>query len=470
MATTTATSKGTIQLSGLLIILAIVSCILITFLDNGIYMLCCLITLYLILFISWRSNRPGVITLTLVTQWIQVISFVIWMNVSDKNINFLSRHGGIAVICSCIGLLVITSVISIGIRKLPIPTREEFYEQARHINEKKILTLYLFSTFFLDSVGLLAGSNGGLVQIIQTLASVKWIFFLIYGYVSWINNKNRLILVIIILFEFGTGLYSYFSTFKDVILITIILVLTFIRNITFKQVFYSMLIAISLAILLLTWTAIKGEYRNYLNQGTKQQLVEVSRSDAFENILSQLKNLSWKKYEFAIGLFFYRLQYIYHMAVVMDRVPDIMPYEYGTVWWGNVSYVFMPRLFFPDKPTFDATIKTNKYTGLHYSGYKQGSSFSLGYFVDGYIDFGYIGMFVPLILIGLFIVIIYRMLYKQKKLSVLFRFASINVCLYPFFAFESDGLYLFGRLLLLFLVFWILCKTAFPPIQRWLYK
>ena len=466
----TATSGGSIRLSGPLIILAVLSCIAVSFLSNGIYLLTCLITLYTILFFTWENNRPGVITLTLVTQWMQVVSFVIWMDVSNVDINFLSQHAGVAVICSCVGLVVIAIVISRGIKSLPIFSSEEFYRQAKAINEKKILILYLFSTFFLDSFGLAVGAGSGLAQIVLTLSSVKWIFFLVYGYVAWINNKNRFILFVIILFEFGTGIYSYFSTFKDVILITIILALTFIRNVTFKQVFYSVCVALLLGFILLTWTAVKGDYRQYLNQGSNQQVVEVSRTDAFNKIKDEITQLDWRKYQLAITAFFYRLQYIYHMGLAMDRVPEFMPYEYGRVWWGNVSYVLMPRLFFPNKPTFDATIKTNKYTGLHFSGFNKGASFSLGYFADGYVDFGYVGMFLPLILLSLFIVFIYRTFYKLKRLSILIRFASINVCLYPFFAFESDGLYLFGRLVILFLVFWILCKTAFPPIQRWLYK
>ncbi|MBS1917767.1 MAG: hypothetical protein JST87_15960 [Bacteroidetes bacterium] len=466
----TAVSKGNIRLSGPLLITAIVSCVAVAFFSNGIYLLCCLLTFYLILFLTWESNRPGVITLTLITQWMQVVAFVIWMDVSNVDINYLSKHAGTAVLSSCIGLIVIALVISRGIRNLPIYPTDEFHRQAKMINEKKILILYLLSTFFLDSLGLAVSAGGGFAQIIMTISSVKWIFFLMYGYVAWINNKNRLILLVLILFEFGTGLYSYFSTFKDVILITIILALTFIRNVSFKQVVYSVVVAFLLGFILLTWTAVKGDYRKYLNQGTNQQVVEVSRSEAFSKIGQEISDLNWQKYQLAITAFFYRLQYIYHMSLAMDRVPEFMPYENGKVWWGNISYVFMPRLFFPDKPTFDATIKTNKYTGLHFSGFKKGASFSLGYFADGYVDFGYVGMYIPLCLLSLFIVFIYRTFYKLKRLSILVRFAAINVCLYPFFAFEADGLFLFGRLVILFLVFWVLCKTIFPSIQRWLYK
>jgi hypothetical protein len=168
--------------------------------------------------------------------------------------------------------------------------------------------------------------------------------------------------------------------------------------------------------------------------------------------------------------FLYRVQYTYHLAKTMDRVPDVLPHEFGDLWWSNITFVLEPRLFFPDKPRFEATQKTTKYTGIHYAGFKEGSSFSLGYFADSYIDFGYFGMLFPLAVIALFVGFIYRRFYGLKKLNILFRFALLNIVLYEFISFESDGLFLFGRLLLMFLVFYILALTVLPLLQRWLYK
>jgi hypothetical protein len=293
---------------------------------------------------------------------------------------------------------------------------------------------------------------------------------MVYGYVAWINKKNRFILAIIIVFEFTTSLYAYFSTFKEVIFYTIILALSFIRTVNFKQLFYGIVVVVALLFLLLTWTAIKGDYRKFLNQGTKQQVVSVSRSDAFSKIGEKVSSLTWSDYQRVLDLFLYRTQYILHLAKTMDHVPDVLPHEYGRIWWGNISFVLMPRLFFPDKPIYQATLKTNKYTGYHYSGFKQGASFSLGYFADSYIDFGYMGMFLPICLIALFVFFIYRTLYRFKKINVLMRYAVMNVALIDFASFESDGLFIFGRLVLMFIVYWFLSKYVLMFIQGWLYK
>jgi hypothetical protein len=459
-----------IVISGPIVGLASAFLFLMVFLDNGLYLACVLATLYALLLILWRSNRPGILVFAFLMQWAQVAAFVVWMNVLGFDINRLSPHAGIAVIMACLGLLVIAGVLSLMIVRLPIPSREQFFQQAKLINEKKILFLYLCSTLFLGGVGLLVSAGSGLAQIVMTFASLKWVFFLVYAYVCWINKKNRLILLAIILFEFITALYSYFSSFKEVILITIVLAMTFIEKINFKQVVYGLLVTFFVGFLLVTWTAIKNDYRSYLDRGNRQQEVSVSRSEAFGKIEEKIGNLSWKDYQLSMTLFLYRVQYIYHLAKTMDRIPDIMPHEFGGLWWENISFVLEPRLFFPDKPRYEATKKTTKYTGINYAGYKEGSSFSLGYFADSYIDFGYSGMFIPLALIAMFVGFIYRLFYHLKKVNILFRFALINLVLYEFISFETDGLFLFGRLLLMLLVFYSLGRIFLPLLQKWLYK
>jgi hypothetical protein len=463
-------ASNRITVSPPVILAMILSILAVMGMANPGYLVICLITCFLIIYLLWKSSRPGILVFALLMQWVQVVTYIFWMDDFDMDINRLSNHAGIAVIMACLGLLVIAGTIAWRLKPLNMPSREELYVQAKLIDERKILILYLISTFFLGGLGFAFGRNPGLFQILMTLSSLKWVFFMVYGYVAWINKKNRTTLVILVLFEFASGLYSYFSTFKVVIYFTIILALSFIRHISFKQLFFGLVSATLLFFLLLTWTAIKSDYRKFLNQGSKQQVVEVSRTEAFSKIEEKVSALTWEDYQNVLGLFLYRAQYILHLAKTMDRVPDVLPHENGRLWWDNISFVLMPRLFFPDKPIYEATVKTNKYTGLHYAGFTQGASFSLGYFADSYIDFGYIGMLFPLAMIGLFVAFIYRTLYSFTKINVLMRYAVINVSLIDFCAFESDGLFLFGRLVLMFLVYWVLSKYVLTRLQRWLYK
>jgi len=463
-------STGKSKISPAIVGLAIALLVGVLAFRNGIYLSACLLTAFLMMVFLFRTNRPGMVVLAFLLQWTQVIAYVVWMNSSDQDINHLSRHADVAVLSGCLGLIVIAATFSLGINKIPIIKPGELARKARELDEKKVLLVYIVSTFFLSGLQFALGTNSGFVQILATLGSIKWVFFLVYGFICWATKKNWLIFSVMVAFEFTSALYSYFSNFKEVILMTIALGIMLVRHVSFKQVLGGLLAGTLLAFVLIGWTAIKSDYRNFVNQGTGQQVVEVSRTEAFGKITEKVGTLSWDDLQLASYLLLYRLQYILHLAKAMDRVPEVLPHEEGNVWWENITYVLEPRLFFPDKPIYEATIKTNKYTGIRYTGRAKGASFSLGYFADSYVDFGYFGMYLPLALIGLALIGIYRLFIGMNNVSIVFRYAFINVVFYEFCAFEADGLFLFGRLTLLTLVYFVLAKTVFPRLQSWLYK
>jgi hypothetical protein len=438
--------------------------------QNGPYTALCLLTMFVIISFTWRINMPGILPFAFLMQWVQVISYVIWMNVSDKPIDYLSKSVPYALIAACIGLFCMAAAITLVVRKLPTYTDKDFQDFAAKVNERKILTLYIVSTLFLSSVGFVFGNTSGLAQILVTVASLKWIFFMWYGYVAWVNKKNKIILLVILLYEFSVGLYSYFSSFKEVLFYTILVSLTFVKYITFRQFISFVLMGFLLIAIFFTWTVIKGSYREFLNKGSRQQVIEVSQSEAYSKITDNIKNLTWQNYQKATGAALYRIQYVFHLARVMDRIPAVIPHENGHVWWENITFVLTPRILYPDKPYYEATVKTNKYTGFKYAGLQKGTAYSLGYFADSYVDFGYVGMLFPLVMLALFIGLIFRSFYNMINLNLFFRFAVINVTLYNFISFEADGLFLFGRLLTNFVVLWAFCKFLVPSIQKWLYK
>jgi len=67
----------------------------------------------------------------------------------------------------------------------------------------------------------------------------------------------------------------------------------------------------------------------------------------------------------------------------------------------------MPRFLFPDKKSIDESEMTNKYTGLGVAGSDRGTSISIGYMGECYIDFGAIFMFIPILLLGIYYGLIY---------------------------------------------------------------
>ena len=440
------------------------------FLPNGAYMLTGLLVLVVIIKFIWKIHSPGILIFSYFLQWLQVFTFIFWMNLTNKGMDGLSVNGDNAFFLSLIGLGIMAATSNIVVARLKFYEYKDFEISASIINQRKLLLLYIFSTAFLSGIGFVLGSTSGFTQILVTISSLKWVFLLWLGYVIWVKNTHRSWLAAIVVYEFVVGLYSYFSSFKEVIFFVIILSLTFITIIKFNQFIKLTLIGVALLGLLLTWSAIKGEYRTFLNQGSRQQVVSVSREDALGKVGEQVTNLDIDKYQKALAYTAYRVQYVYHFALAMDRVPNIMPFQNGAVWGENISYVLTPRILNPNKKLYNASEKASKFTGKRFAGLKEGSSFSLGYFADAYVDFGPIGMYSVLILMAVFTGLVYRVFYNMTSLNLFLRYSIISVSLYSFASFESDGLYMFGRLLTDFIVFYFLARFVFPSIQKWVYN
>lgn len=439
------------------------------FLPNGAYLLAGLLVFVGIIKFIWKIHAPGILIFSYFLQWLQVFTFVFWMNLSNKGMDGLSANGDNAYFLSLIGLFVMAAASSIVVGRLKFYEYNDFEVSASVINQRKLLILYIISTTFLSGIGFILGNTSGFTQILVTVSSLKWVFLLWLGYVIWVKNTHRIWLVGIVLYEFIVGLYSYFSSFKEVIFFVIILSLTFVVVIKFNQFIRLTFIGIALFGLLITWSAIKGEYRNFLNQGSRQQVVSVSREEALTKVSEQVGKLDLDKYQKALAYTAYRVQYVYHFALAMDRVPNVMPFQNGQVWGENISYVLTPRILNPNKKLYNASEKASKFTGKRFAGLKEGSSFSLGYFADAYVDFGPIGMFIVLIAMSIFTGVVYRVFYNMTELNLFLRYSIISVSLYSFASFESDGLYMFGRLLTDFIVFYFLARFVFPSIQKWVY-
>jgi len=159
------------------------------------------------------------------------------------------------------------AVLALGINKIPVPTDQEFARSAASLDEKRVLILYSCSTLFLGGLQFVVGSNSGFAQILMTLSSLKWIFFMIYGFICWTTKKNWWIFAIMVLFEFTTALYSFFSNFKEVILITIAMSITLVRKVSLKQVLTGMADQNIMPVEHLPRCVIRGSCRWYSQRG-----------------------------------------------------------------------------------------------------------------------------------------------------------------------------------------------------------
>lgn len=434
--------------------------------QNGFYVTLPLVTLLLLLYNVQKPFTPGVFSLIIIQHFLQIAAGVWLCNYLGKDIDYNTPSRSVAIIASCIGLFFLIYPIMYVHKRLPTQTVSSLRQSVLQFSSQKVLYAYIISFFISSSLASVAFIFGGLTQIIVSFMKVKWLLFLLFGYQCLLKKENKKLFTLFVLFEFLNGFLGFFSDFKTVVFFLLILVISLIDRLNFKYVFLVVIIGISLGFFALSWSSIKGDYRKFLNGGSKTQVVVVDRDQAIDKLVDLSKNINSESLNDAMVGFLDRLQYTYHFAKTIDRVPEVLPFENGKNWLASIEFTTTPRLLNPNKPILEATVKTKKYTGLAYLGNKEGVSFSLGYFPDSYIDFGLYGMMFELLALGILYAGVYNYLLKKSSRNLIFNYATVGAFFMEFNALEMDSTYLLGRLFASIVTFYVLVKFFFPWLIR----
>src|SRR4029079_651305 len=134
------------------------------------------------------------------------------------------------------------------------------------------------------------------------------------------------------------------------------------------------------------WTAIKTDYRLFVAGGQYQQTVTMGKTEGIAKLIEMASKLNGEDMSNAAASLVSRIAYVDFFAAVLKRVPRVLPYEEGALWWDAVRRPFTARLFFPEKTIIDDSERTRRYTGVWVARSGEGSSISIGYMGESYID------------------------------------------------------------------------------------
>ena len=203
---------------------------------------------------------------------------------------------------------------------------------------------------------------------------------------------------------------SYFSAFKQVLFVAIVVGLAATkdsRRFVRPQVLVVALLLVALGVF---WQAIKVDYREFLNQGSSSQSIRVPISERIEYLSHKVSRLTSDDLAKGFGSGMERTGYLEYFARATTVVPDQVPYQDGRLWGEALTHIVTPRLLFPGKAVINDSDRVVEFTHLWVAGAAEGTSISLGYAAESYIDFGPLLMFVPVILLGVFWGWAYRVL------------------------------------------------------------
>lgn len=449
-------------------ILVVISAIWSLTAPNAGLILAALATLLWLIHLLWRKGEPPILFVCMFMQLLQASTKVFQANSAGKSINDYNQspYGEDSVWYSLLSLCVIAFAAWLAMRKLNRngDIYRAFVASAYQISIRTALWIYAFSFFVSIVLKLILFVVPQLTQILVVIINLKWACYALLAYVILIRRQHYAFLLGVFTLEMLLGFSGYFASFKEVLLVSGIVFLTIYYN--FKpQLLVLMAPGVYVVVyLFFVWTGIKQEYRSFLNGGSNQQVVNVSTSESLSKLYSLFSNFDTKGLKEAQEVAFDRLSYTDMLMFCMETVPARLPFQNGILWGDAVGRVLKPRLFFPDKAPINDSEVANKYTGRSWSGVEEGTSISIGYVAESYVDFGLTGMFVPLFLLGYMVGYIYYY-FLSRHGNVVLLFGIIISILLSFNLLEASGNKIIGGLLMHTLVIGLLVRNFLPRIN-----
>ncbi len=252
-----------------------------------------------------------------------------------------------------------------------------------------------------SALTVIAWTFTGITQLVLTISYSRWAVIYLLFISTLTKQRGYWLALTVILTEIAIGFLGYFGDFRHVIIVFLVALLS--SNGSRRLIWMTVPIAALGVALLLVWTSIKVEYRAFVNKGGGLQVVLVTDTEKVERLVYLCQQLTKADLIKGTDALVNRIAYVDLLSKTIQYVPSITPHEDGNLWKAAVRHVLIPRLFDPDKPSLDDSALARRYTGIFVAGKEEGTSIGLGYVAESYVDFGRYGMFVPSLLLGLWL-------------------------------------------------------------------
>ena len=409
----------------------------------------------------WRPGEPPVLLFVAGMQWLQGAVEVFHADVLGEPLYAMSETRGLE--DATLLTLIWVAVFALGLRlaligRAPVPLAEV---PLGAISPRLAFRIYLAWTAAL--VVLERVPVGGLRQALVAATDFRWAIVFALFWMVLRQRQNWHLLGLVFVAEVATGFLSFFSDFKTPVYLLAIAALAADYRLRARQALGFALVGVFALYLGTLWSAIKMDYRDTLNEGTGKQVTTISRGEQVRALLDLLGTVDAEVLEVGLDNFVERFAYVEQFARVLDYVPAMVGHADGELHAAALRHVLMPRLFFPNKPALVSdTEMAERYTGhmLVYEG--RATSISVGTPADGYIDYGYSGMHLSALLLGLLVGLSYRFVLTLKGQHQALASSLAVALVLPLSTVEQTVVKLVGGMLTRVILVVLLWKFAIP--------
>jgi hypothetical protein len=426
---------------------------------NAVASLMTALMIPLLVALLWRPGEPPVLLFAAGYQWLQVAAPIVNADLASLPMDQsavpqldLAAYLGLAAI----------AVLAVGMRvgrgSRPLDPAGRAFAEVGAFSARRLLLAYVVA-YALSSTGeLLIGAAPSLRQLLLATGILHWAVVFVILWSGFRDARLRSLALCLLVAEIAMGFLGFFSTFKYVMFVAIVAAMGATAD--RRRILHARAVVLITVGLLLAagWQAIKADYRQYLNQGSASQSVLVSPVARMSFLVNRLTNVTRDGLVEGLRSGAERTGYLEYFARSIGFVPEQVPYQDGKLWMEAIVHILTPRVLFPEKAEINDSVRVNEFTGTLVAGAGSGTSISLGYVAESYVDFGPFLMFVPVFLLGVFWGWSYRFLAQTGPSRLLaFGFAASYI-LSGAILFEASNIKILGGAVTTLVVGWVLLR------------
>lgn len=426
-------------------------------------------TPWVILRLVGTPTMPAVVAYYLLSQWLQIFARA-FLALVDGEPMAQSIFGPWVVnaywymLASTVVLAFACKVVLGGIK----PPTEENWSAHLYWRPVDVFMVYLGANVLTYMAGFTFG--GALYQFFDALARFKIMAaFLLFTSVMSVGRGWPFLFTVLGI-EILSGMTGLLGDFRGVFVFLGIAALAAQIRWTVRTTGYACLAVFGLVTLALFWTAVKVEYREMATGGGESQAFQTTLSDRVGYMLGRVAGISDIDWGVASKALLERLAYVDITGLVINV--DLASAEQQTMrqWNDAFGHVFQPRFLFPDKQALSDTevfIRLTKADLLE--NMRGGTSISVGYMAENYVDFGFPGMLGGVLAVGLLVALVIRFFFSFDVPWMVRQGTALAYV----YAICGSGLEvslpkILGTCITFAVAYGLALKFAFPIGQRWL--
>lgn len=462
-------------LSGILVALAVTA--LLT--ANPLESVCAILQLAVLVRAYWRQNTPPVLLLLFLIPWLEISTGILEANLQGQSLDdILHGSGSTAYWMSALGLFAVHIGFYPFFKRTPVFSVDQLKQTAARLSFEKLVFAYFAISPASNFLASLIGRGSSLYQFVtyfNGIAMAILIAICIRQVILEQVHRRFLLFIGAVLF---LSFYSFFSEWK-LVLFALFIGFGTLNTLSRSTIFRIIILGLLFGNLIFLWQGIKPLYRAYLTGqesfrgGLQSQAVNQTRGDALAKFIELSGDfyrgeLEAENFESSTTeeIFFHtlrRIGYLEFLCLTLNKVPNEVEFENGDLLKSNLSFALIPRILNPNKGVKDDSAKVEKYTGFMVA---DSASFSLGHYVEYFIDFGKTGMLILLLLYGALGGMVYQKLTQLSKVNIVLMFGVLYMVLQSWGSFQNDAIWIYGTTFFGFICHVIVFRPIYAAIER----